>query len=137
MRFEPTPFHDRPETAQAILGAVVPAVVGGVAGVLIGASAGAYWVVAVLAGVGAFLGGFEHRDGWDAADRGFLGGVAYGTALLLVHTLINDPLKVSLGSFPPFLVLITAIAGALLSAGGGHLSRVQHRRVDPARRQAL
>jgi hypothetical protein len=129
MRFEPTSFHDRSETAQAIIGAVAPALVGGVAGVLIGASAAAYWVVAVLAAVGAFLGGFEHRDGWDAADRGFLGGVAYGTALLLVHTLINDRLKVTLGSFPPALVVITALAGTVLSAAGGHLARLQRQRV--------
>ena len=111
-----------------ILGAVIPALVGALAGFLVGASAAGYWVVAVLAGVGAFLGGFEHSDGWDAADRGFFGGVIYGTTLLLVHELIHNQAKVSLGSFPPFLVVITALAGTLLSAAGGRVARTQRSR---------
>jgi hypothetical protein len=128
VRFAPTPFHDRSETGQAVIGGLVPAAIGGLAGVLVGASAPAYGALGVLAAVGAFLGGFEHRDGWDAADRGFLGGAAYGTALLLVHELIRTRPKVSLGSFPPLLAVVTAIVGALLSAAGGHVARVQRRR---------
>lgn len=56
-------FRDRPLPTQIILGGVIPAVIGALAGVLIGVAAAAYWVVAILAGVGAFLAGFEHRDG--------------------------------------------------------------------------
>src|ERR1700761_9796930 len=121
--FEPVPFAQRSEGQKVIIGAVIPALVGALAGFLVGASAAGYWVVAVLAAVGAFLSGFEHTDGWDAADRGFFGGVIYGTTLLLVHELIHNPAKVSLGSFPPFLVVITALAGTLLSAAGGRLAR--------------
>ena len=73
-----------------IIGAVIPALVGALAGFLVGASAAGYWVVALLAAVGAFLSGFEHAGGWDAADRGFFGGVIYGTCLLLVHELIHN-----------------------------------------------
>lgn len=123
--FEPVPFAQRSEGQKVIIGAVIPALVGALAGFLVGASAAGYWVVAVLAAVGAFLGGFEHSGGWDAADRGFFGGVIYGTTLLLVHELIHNPAKVSLGSFPPFLVVITALAGTLLSAAGGRLARAR------------
>jgi hypothetical protein len=99
----PTPvlFRDRPLPAQIILGGVIPAMIGAVAGILVGVSAAAYWVIAVLAGVGAFVAGFEHRDGWGGADRGMVGGVIYGVALLLVHALVGTQAKVSLGSFPP------------------------------------
>jgi len=62
--YEPKLFRDRSRLAQVVLGGVVPALVGGLAGVLIGALAAAYWGVAVLAAIGAFVGGFEHRDGW-------------------------------------------------------------------------
>jgi hypothetical protein len=124
--YSPPPFDGRSDTEKVIIGAVIPAVVGGLAGFLVGASAAGYWLVAVLAAVGAFVGGFEHAGGWDAADRGFFGGVIYGTSLLLVHELIHDHAKVSLGSFPPFLVVVTAIAGTLLSALGGRVGRSQH-----------
>jgi hypothetical protein len=126
--YSPPPFSERTEGQKVLLGAVIPALVGGLAGWLVGVSAAAYWVVAILAGVGAFLGGLEHSDGWDAADRGFFGGVIYGTSLLLVHELIHDAAKVSLGSFPPFLVVVTALAGTLLSAAGGRVARMQRRR---------
>jgi hypothetical protein len=126
--YSPPPFNERTEGQKVILGAVIPALIGGLAGFLVGVSAAAYWAVALLAAVGAFLGGFEHAGGWDAADRGFFGGVIYGTCLLLVHELIHNPAKVSLGSFPPFLVVVTAVAGTLLSAAGGRVARSQRRR---------
>ena len=125
--YSPPPFNERTEGQKVILGAVIPALVGGLAGFLVGVSAAAYWAVALLAAVGAFLGGFEHSGGWDAADRGFYGGVIYGTCLLLVHELIHSQAKVSLGSFPPLLVVVTALAGTLLSAAGGRVARTRRR----------
>lgn len=113
---------------QIILGGVIPALVGALQGVLVGASSTAYWVVAVIAGVGAFIAGFEHRDGWGGADRGFFGGLFYGIALLVVHAIVGTHAKVSLGSFPPLLALVTAIIGMFLSAGGGRIARLQRER---------
>jgi hypothetical protein len=121
-------FRDRSREAQIMLGGVLPAAIGAVAGILIGVSSGAYWVIAILAGVGAFLSGFEHRDGWGGADRGFFGGLIYGTALLLAHAIAGTHAKVSLGSFPPLLAVLTAIIGMLLAAGGGRLARAQRER---------
>lgn len=116
-------FRDRPRNLQIVLGGVVPVIIGAVAGVLIGASAPAYWVWAILAGIGAFLSGFEHRDGWGGADRGFFGGLFYGTGLLLTHAAIGTHAKVSLGSFPPLLAVVSAIVGMFLAAGGGRIAR--------------
>jgi apolipoprotein N-acyltransferase len=119
----PTLFRDRPQGQQIILGGVIPAVLGALQGVLVGASSAAYWIVALLAAIGAFLSGFEHRDGWGGADRGFFGGLIYGVALLLVHWIVGTDAKVSLGSFPPLLAVVTAIIGMLLAAAGGRIAR--------------
>jgi hypothetical protein len=82
-------------------------------------------VIAILAGAGAFLSGFEHRDGWGGADRGFSGGLIYGIALLVAHAIAGTHAKVSLGSFPPLLAVVTAIIGMFLAAGGGRIARAQ------------
>lgn len=124
----PTLFHDRSPTAQLIGGGVLPMLIGGLAGVLVGVSAGAYWAVAALAAVGAFLSGFEHIDGWEAADRGFISGLIYGTSLLLAHEIADTAARVPLGSIPALVAVVTAIAGALLCAAGGHLARLQRGR---------
>ena len=84
---------------------------------------GAYDAIAVIAAAGAFLSGFEHRDGWGGADRGLVAGAIYGAALLIAHAIAGTHAKVSLGSFPPFLIVVTAIAGMLLSALGGRIAR--------------
>jgi hypothetical protein len=81
-----------------------------------------------LRGVGSFVAGFEHRDGWGGADRGVVGGAIYGTALLLAHAAAGTHAKVSLASLPPFLAVITAIIGMLLCAAGGRLVRTQRGR---------
>jgi hypothetical protein len=107
---------------------VIPLALGALQGVLIGVSPLAYWIVAVLAAVGGFVAGFEHRDGWGGADRGFFGGLFYGIGLLVVHGLIGNTAKVSLGSFPPLLAVITAIIGMFLGAAGGRLARMQRER---------
>jgi hypothetical protein len=121
----PTLFRDRSPTAQLITAGVVPMLIGGLAGVLVGVSAAAYWAIAVLAAVGAFLSGFEHVDGWEAADRGFISGVIYGVSLLLAHEIAGTTAKASLGSLPALLAVVTALAGSLLCAGGGHLARIR------------
>jgi ABC-type Na+ efflux pump permease subunit len=126
----PTPvlFRDRSRPAQILLGGVLPVAIGALAGILLGVSAVAYWVVGLLAAVGAFLSGFEHRDGWGGADRGFFGGLFYGIALLVVHAIVGTHAKVSLGSFPPLVAVLTTIVGMLLAAGGGRLARHQRER---------
>jgi hypothetical protein len=125
-------FRDRPRPAQIVLGGVVPAVFGAIAGVLVGVSSGAYWAWGALAAIGSIVGGFEHQDGWGGADRGLVAGAIYGAALLIAHVIAGTHAKVSLGSFPPFLIVVTAIAGMLLSALGGRIARQgRERRAAP------
>jgi apolipoprotein N-acyltransferase len=119
----PTLFRDRPRPVQVVLGGFVPLAFGAVVGVVLGVSSGVYWALAVLAAVGAVLAGFEHQDGWGGADRGLVGGALFGLGVLLAHWIAGTHAKVSLGSFPPFLIVIDAIAGMLLGALGGRLAR--------------
>lgn len=128
--YQPTLFRDRPRHEQIVLGGVVPAVAGAIAGVLVGVSSGAYWGYAALIAIATVIAGFEHLDGWGGADRGLVAGAIYGAALLIVHAIVGTHAKVSLGSFPPLLAVITAIAGMLLSACGGRLSRAQRERAQ-------
>jgi hypothetical protein len=125
---EPVLFKDRSRPMQIVLGGVIPAAIGALAGVMIGVSTGAYWAIGVLAAIGSVISGFEHQDGWDAADRGLAAGAVYGAALLIAHALAGTHAKVSLGSFPPFLIVITAIAGMLLCAAGGRFARTRRER---------
>ena len=121
--YDPMLFHDRPRPAQIGLGGVVPAIAGAIAGVLVGVSSGAYWGYAVLIVIATVVGGFEHEDGWGGADRGLVAGAIYGIALLVMHAIVGTHAKVSLGSFPPLLAVVTAIAGMLLRALGGRIAR--------------
>ncbi|HXC23585.1 MAG TPA: hypothetical protein VNU28_03285 [Solirubrobacteraceae bacterium] len=126
----PPLFRDRPRPIQIVLGGVVPFVFGAVVGVFLGISAGAYWGLSVLAALGAILAGFEHRDGWGGADRGLVGGALFGAGILIAHAIAGTHAKVSLGSFPPLLIVIDAIAGMLLGALGGRIGRTMWRRPD-------
>jgi len=129
MPYVPVLLRDRPRYLQIILGGVIPAIFGAVAGILIGVSAGAYYAWGGLAAIGGFIAGFEHRDGWGGADRGFFGGLIYGIALLVTHAIVGTHAKVSLGTFPPLLAVLTAIIGMFLSAAGGRISRAQRERL--------
>jgi len=126
--YQPKLLRDRSRPEQVIVGGVIPAVAGAIAGVLVGASSGAYWGYAALIALASVVAGFEHLDGWGGADRGLVAGAVYGTALLVMHAIVGTHAQVSLGSFPPFLAVITAIAGMLLSALGGRLARVGRER---------
>ncbi len=124
----PTLFRDRPRPVQIALGGFVPVAFGAITGVVLGLSAGGYWGLSALAAIGGVLAGFEHRDGWGGADRGLAGGALFGLGVLVAHAIAGTHAKVSLGSFPPFVVVIDAIAGMFLGALGGRLARAQRER---------
>jgi hypothetical protein len=128
----PPLFRDRPRAFQIVLGGVVPFAFGAVVGVVVGISSGAYWGLAALAAIGGVLAGLEHRDGWGGADRGLVGGALFGTGLLIAHAIAGTQAKVSLGSFPPLLVVIDAFVGIMLGALGGRLARALRERPSAA-----
>ncbi|HEY7257020.1 MAG TPA: hypothetical protein VH476_10095 [Solirubrobacterales bacterium] len=106
----------------------MPFIFGAVVGVVLGASATAYWILSAFAAIGAVLAGLEHPNPRSAAIRGLVIGAVYGIGLLLAHAVAGTHAEVSLGSFPPFVILIDAIAGGILAAIGGLISRARIRR---------
>ncbi|GAA3543514.1 hypothetical protein GCM10022222_28990 [Amycolatopsis ultiminotia] len=107
-------------TAARIVGAgIAPIAAGVVSGLLLGASAPAYWVLQVLAAVGGFLGGTEHRGRRPGLVRGGCGGLLYGVATLFVRALTGWTDRIPLGETPAFLVVVTVVVGALAGTLGG------------------
>ena len=125
----PTLLRERPENTQVMLAVVVPLVFGGGVGIVLGTSATVYWILLAVAALGALLSGLEHDQVKEAAGRGAVAGAMFGLGILAAHQLAGTDAKVSLGSFPPLLILIDAIAGALLAALGCRL--VARRRPKP------
>ena len=119
----PPLFEDRTREAQIVLALVVPLLFGAVAGVFLGISAAVYTVLAALAAIGGILAGLEHPDPAGGARRVFVGGALFGLGILIAHAIAGTDAKVSLGGFPPLLILIDAIIGAVLGAIGGAISR--------------
>jgi hypothetical protein len=117
-------FRERPRSVQVVTGLVFPILAGAVAGALLGLNAAAYWAISIAALAGGILGGFEHTDGWDGADRGLVGGAIFGISLLLSHAIIGGDAQVSLPDFAPILAVFTAIIGMLAGALGGRLRRI-------------
>lgn len=120
---ETIPFSERGRQGQLVLAVVVPFVFGAIVGVVLGVSAAGYWVLSVLAAIGAVLAGFEHPDARSAAVRGVVMGAVYGLGVLVAHAVAGTDAEVSLGSFPPLLIVIDAIFGAGLAALGAWLGR--------------
>ena len=104
---------------------VGPIVLGAISGLLLGVSAPAYWVAQVVAIIGGFLGGTEHVGWKPGLVRGVIGGVLFGTSILVVRAITGWTDEVDLGSTPAFLVVITAVIGLLLGAAGGAV-RARH-----------
>ena len=56
----------------------------------------------------------------------------FATGILIAHAIAGTEAKVSLGSFPPFQVVVIGIIAMLLGALGGRISRALRERADPS-----
>jgi hypothetical protein len=124
----PPLLSERASEAQILLVIIVPLLFGALAGVFLGISAGVYWALAALAAIGGVLAGLEHPGPAGGAKRVFVGGALFGLGILVAHAIAGTDAKVSLGSFPPLLILIDAVIGAILGAIGGAISRSRRAR---------
>ncbi|MCW2759601.1 MAG: hypothetical protein JWO46_3347 [Nocardioidaceae bacterium] len=122
------PHEERSRNRRLVDVGVVPFVFGAVGGVLLGWTAVGYWILQVVASVGAVLAGAEHRTPGSGARRGATAGAVFGVGLLLAHVVSGKDATVSLGGFPPALIVITAVAGSILTAlGAALIGRRLHR----------
>jgi hypothetical protein len=114
----PVYFLDRPLVSRVVLVVLVPGIFGLICGYFLGHSKTVYIALQIVAAIGGYVAGFEHRSGREAAIRGFLGGAFFGAGILLMHELTGDKEAVKLPHPALILLVFTAGIGAILAAFG-------------------
>ncbi|HEX6715288.1 MAG TPA: hypothetical protein VF066_17995 [Thermoleophilaceae bacterium] len=114
----PVYLLDRPMALRLVIVGLVPGIFGLICGFTLGHSKPLYIALQILAAIGGYVGGWEHRSGREAAVRGFLGGAVFGGAILLMHELTGDTPTVKLPEPAVILMVFTAGIGAILAAFG-------------------
>lgn len=129
----PPPFDERPFWLQVVGGIVVPLVFGILTGFALGWNEILYYALAgPIAILGGFLGGVEHRGTDDGLVRGAIGGLVFGSFILIGHEIMNNEPKAHLPDPQGGLVFVTTLGGAILGALGGRWRMRQERRVERA-----
>ena len=128
----PPAFEDRPFWLQLVGLVVVPMIFGLLSGFALGWSEVLYLVmVGPIALIGGFLGGIEHRGFEDGFVRGLLGGLVYGSFILLGHKIAGTDPKADLPDPQVGLVILTTVLGGVLGGLGGRL-RARRETAEPA-----
>jgi hypothetical protein len=114
----PVYLLDRPLALRVVLVVLVPGIFGLICGYFLGHSKTIYIALQIVAAVGGYIGGYEHRSRREAAVRGVLGGAFFGGGILLMHELTGDKATVKLPEPAIILLAFTAGIGAILAAFG-------------------
>ena len=128
----PPAFEDRPFWLQLLGMVIVPLIFGLLSGFALGWSEVLYLImVGPIALLGGFLGGIEHRGFEDGFVRGLLGGLVYGSFILLGHKIAGTDPKADLPDPQVGLVILTTVVGGILGGLGGRF-RARREAVEPA-----
>jgi hypothetical protein len=115
----PPAFEDRNPVEQIIGAVVITMVFGLITGFALGWNEIVYYIlVGPIALAGGFLGGMEHRSADEGFVRGAMGGLVYGSFVLLGLEILNDEPEAYLGEPQVGLVFVTTIVGSILGALG-------------------
>ena len=130
MKHLPPPFLERPFVLQLVGGIVVPAVYGILTGFTLSVNEILYYALSgPIAIAGGFLGGVEHRESGEGFLRGAVGGLIFGSFILLGNEMLDpDETKAHLPDPQVGLVFVTTIGGAILGALGARWRNRQERR---------
>jgi hypothetical protein len=130
----PPPFLERPFWLQLVGGIVVPAVYGILTGFSLSVNEILYYVLSgPIAIIGGFLGGVEHRGTDEGLLRGAIGGLVFGSFILLGNEILDpDVTKAQLPDPQVGLVFVTTLGGAILGAIGANWRARRERRAQPA-----
>ena len=123
-----TLLRERSHGLEMALVVVVPIVFGAITGVMLGKSEGVYTALALLGILGGFVAGLEHEGALEGFYRGLLGGLLFGTAILVTNGVLDEEPKAHLPDPEVLLIAITAAFGAALGALGGWFRRRRDRR---------
>jgi hypothetical protein len=110
---------------QLLLAVVIPAAFGALCGWLLGVNKTAYLVLSILALLGGYAAGTEHKGAGEGALRGVFGGALFGGMILLVNEALDKAPKADLPHPKIWLLAITAGIGLILGALGGR-ARANH-----------
>ncbi|HEU0024134.1 MAG TPA: hypothetical protein VFQ12_05865 [Thermoleophilaceae bacterium] len=128
----PPAFEERPVAVQLIGGLLVPMIFGVLTGFALGWSEIVYLIMVGPIGItGGFLGGIEHRGGEEGFLRGIIGGLVFGSFILLGHKIAGTEAKAELPDPQVGLVILTTVVGGVLGALGGRF-RARREGVEPA-----
>ena len=111
---QPVLLSDRPEGQGLVVAMVVPVLFGVLTGWMLGVSEIGYLVLALLGIAGGYLAGLEHDYPIDGAYRGMMGGLLFGSAILITNGIIDTEQKADLPDPDTLLIAITGPAGMLL-----------------------
>jgi hypothetical protein len=115
----PPAFENRSAVEQIVGAVVVTMVFGLITGFALGWNEIVYYVlVGPVALAGGFLGGMEHRTTDEGFVRGALGGLVFGSFVLLGLEILNNEPEAYLGEPQVGLVFVTTIIGSILGAAG-------------------
>ena len=111
---KPVLLSDRPDGQGLIASMVVPVAFGAITGWLLGVSEIGYLILALLGIAGGYLAGMEHDYPIDGIYRGVLGGLLFGSSILITNGIIDKEPKAHLPDPETLLIVITTVAGAIL-----------------------
>jgi hypothetical protein len=115
----PPAFEDRSAVEQIVGAVVITIVFGLITGFALGWNEIVYYVlVGPVALLGGFVGGMEHRSPDEGFVRGAMGGLVFGSFVLLGLEILNEEPEAYLGEPQVGLVFVTTIVGSILGALG-------------------
>ena len=114
-----TLLRERSHGLEMALVVAVPIIFGVITGIVLGKSEPIYLVLSVLGIAGGYVAGLEHESALEGFYRGLLGGLLFGTAILVANGLADEEPKAHLPDPETLLIVITGAFGAGLGALGG------------------
>jgi hypothetical protein len=112
-------LRTRPLPVQLLLAVVLPVAFGALCGWLLGVNKTAYLVLSILALLGGYAAGTEHKGAGEGALRGIFGGALFGGTILVVNKALDKTPKADLPHPHIWLLAITAGVGLILGTLGG------------------
>ena len=110
----PVLLSDRPAGQGLIVAMVIPILFGVLAGWLLGVSELGYLIVSVVAIAGGYFAGLEHDYPIDGLYRGTLGGLLFGSSILITNGIIDKEPEAHLPHPETLVIAITGGFGLLL-----------------------
>jgi len=125
---KPVLLSDRSDGQGLVVAMVLPILFGVLTGWVLGESEGGYTALALLGILGGFFAGLEHDYPIDGVYRGMLGGLLFGSSILITNGLIDKAPKADLPDPEVLLIAITAGAGTILGWLGARSRAKRERR---------